>query len=193
VGPHGGLAAGRGHGAPGIESHVSLLEIFRAGNEGTSGDIRKRHHHVKERDPDEKQKRASGGPSELFASDFCQRTRPVPDRSGETAKVMNRPDEHDPQTDPQKARQPAEGLTGQDRAGDGTRRSNGRKMLGEEIEGTGGYVVHPVLQGHRRSGPAVIDLEPARHPTTIKAVGGAYEKKKADSQERKVHGTPSSR
>jgi len=95
---------------------------------------------------------------------------------------VNGTDEHHAQANPDEARQPAEGLTRQDGSGNGSGRGNGREMLGKQIEGTCGNVIHAVFLSHRGRWTAVVDLEPARHPSTVKAVGGADEQKKANGQ-----------
>src|SRR5262245_2227258 len=117
----------------------------------------------------------------------------MPHRCSEAAKIMDGANEHHPETNPEKARQPTEGLTGQDRAGDGPRGGNGGKVLREQVKRAGGHVVDPVLQGHRRRWATVIHLKPARYPPAIETIGRTNEQKKANGQKRQVHGMPSSR
>ena len=53
---------------------------------------------------------------------------------GQRREIVHRADEHHAEADPQQARQPAEGLAGEDRARDRARRGDGGEVLREQVE-----------------------------------------------------------
>jgi len=109
------------------------------------------------------------------------------DRGHETGKIMNGANQYHAESDPEETRQPAESLTGEDRARNRTRSSYSREVLTKKVERFRGNEINVVVNLVRRSHTTVIQLELPGKPPAIEPVSHGEQYDKADCEERQTH------
>jgi hypothetical protein len=174
-----------------VTSHSGGLRnrctIFGTGDKRAGRDIGEGHDHVDERDPDEREHRAPRACSEPRASDFSYRARAVANGRRQRGHVVDGPDEHDAESDPQQTREPAESLARENRPRNGSRGRDRGEVLGEKIERSRRHEVHVITQLVGRRDAGVVDRKLPGDPPSVDAIGQRQDDEKNYREQREIH------
>jgi hypothetical protein len=100
---------------------------------------------------------------------------------------VHRADYDHAKADPQQTWQPSKRLAGENRAGDRSRRSDGREVLRKQIERTSRDEIDAVGVRLRRSLACVVQAKLTRHPASVQPVRTDEQDDERDREDGEIH------